>query len=233
MDEVRSLTDRFSDSVNELWDTVGGYLPELLGALVLIVAALLVAKLAQAVVEKVLNLVGIDRLTKNTQIARSLKTAEVDVDVVSVAGRIAFWVVILVFALTIADVLDLTAMSDVMRDLVAYLPNVLAAVIVLTVTVAGARLVRDVLGSALTRMRVDFGAQVAAMAFYVLAVFGVVMAFDQLGFDTTILTANITVIVAGVVLALALAFGLGGREVAGRIVEDTYAGLRSKTTRKR
>lgn len=233
MDEVRSLTDRFSDSVNELWDTVGDYLPKLLGALVLVVAALLFAKLAQMVVEKVLNVIGVNRLTKNTQVAKSLKTAEVDLDVVSVAGRIAFWIVILVFALTIADVLDLSAMSDVMRSLVAYLPNVLAAVIVLTVTVAGARLVRDVLGAALSRMRVDFGAQVSAMAFYVLAIFGVVMAFDQLGFDTTILTANLTVIVSGVVLALALAFGLGGREVAGRIVEDTYANLRSKTTRKR
>jgi hypothetical protein len=226
MDEVSSLTDRFTDSVNELWDAVGGYLPELLGALVLLVLALLVAKLAQALVEQILKVVRVDRLAKNTTVAKSLKTAEVDVDVVSVAGRIAFWVVILVFALTIADVLDLTAMSDVIRDLVAYLPNVLAAVIVLTVTVAGARLVRDVLGAALRRMRVDFGPQVSSMAFYVLALFGIVMAFDQLGFDTTILTANLTVIVAGVVLTLALAFGLGGREVASRIVEDTYSNLR-------
>ena len=232
MDEVRGLTDRFSDSVNELWDAVGGYLPELLGSLVLIVLALLVAKLLQALVEKILKVVGVDRLTQSSSVARSLKTAEVNVDVVSAAGRITFWVVILVFALTIADVLGLTAMGDVIRDLVDYLPNVLAAVIVLTVTVAGARLVRDVLRAALVRMRVDFGHQVSSMAFYVLALFGVVMAFDQLGFDTTILTANLTVIVAGVVLALALAFGLGGREVAGRIIEDTYSNLRRTTTKR-
>lgn len=231
MDEVNSLTDRFTDSVDELWDAVGGYLPELLGALVLIVVGVLVAKLAQAVVEKVLNVVGVDRLTKNTQVARSLKTAEVNVDVVSVAGRISFWVVILIFALTIADVLELSAMSDVIRDLVAYLPNVLAAVIVLVITVAGARLVRDVLAASLARMRVDFGAQVSAVAFYVLAVFGFVMAVDQLGFDTTVLTANLTVIVAGVVLALALAFGLGGRDVAGRVVESVYNNIRQ--TKKR
>ena len=232
MDEVNNLTDRFQDSVDELWDAVGGYLPELLGALVLVVAALLVAKLAQAVVEKVLNFAGVDRLTKNTQVAKSLKTAEVSLDVVTVAGRIAFWIVILIFTLTIADVLQLSAMSDVIGDLVAYLPNVLAAVIILIITIAGARLVRDVLSASLTRLRVDFGAQVSAVAFYVLAVFGFVMAVDQLGFDTTVLTANITVVVAGVSLALALAFGLGGRDVAGKIVEGVYANLRS-TSKKR
>ncbi len=232
MDEVNNLTDRFQDSVDELWDAVGGYLPELLGALVLVVAALLVAKLAQAVVEKVLNFAGVDRLTKNTQVAKSLKTAEVSLDVVTVAGRIAFWIVILIFTLTIADVLQLSAMSDVIGDLVAYLPNVLAAVIILIITIAGARLVRDVLSASLTRLRVDFGAQVSAVAFYVLAVFGFVMAVDQLGFDTTVLTANITVVVAGVSLALALAFGLGGRDTAGKIVEGVYANLRS-TSKKR
>jgi hypothetical protein len=232
MDEVSSLTDRFTDSVNDLWDAVGGYLPKLVGALVLVVVALLVAKLAQAVVEKVLNLVGVDRLTKNTSVAKSLKTAEVNVDVVSVAGRISFWIVILVFALTIADVLELNAMSAVIHDLVAYLPNVLAAVVVLIVTIAGARLVRDVMAASLARMRVDFGSQVSAVAFYVLTVFGFVMAIDQLGFDTTVLTANLTVIVAGLVLALALAFGLGGREVAGQIVSGVYSNLKS-TAKKR
>lgn len=232
MDEVQSLTDQFSDSFNEFWDVVGGYLPELLAALVLLVFALLFAKLAQALVEKLLKWARVDRLTQNPKVAQSLQTAEVSVDLVSVAGRIAFWVVILIFALTIADVLGLSAMSEVIHELVAYLPNVLAAVIVLTVTVAGARLVRDVLRAALVRMRVDFSAQVASAAFYVLVIFGVIMAFDQLGFDTTILTANITVIVAGVMLALALAFGLGGREVAGRIVEDTYGNLRRTPTNK-
>src|SRR5690606_28049549 len=135
----------------------GGYLPKLLGALVLVVVGLVLAKLAQAVVEKLLTLIRVDKLTQNSQVARSLQTAEVEGNVISIAGRTAFWVVVLVFTLTIADVLELGAMSDVIRSLVDYLPNVLAAVIVLTITLAGARLVRDVLRGALARMRVDFG----------------------------------------------------------------------------
>src|SRR5688572_12477189 len=117
MDEVNSLADQFQDAANEFWTTVGDYLPKLLGAFLLVVVALIVAKLAQALVERVLKLVRVDRLVSNKQVAKTLKTAEVDVDVVSAGGRIVFWIVMIIFALTIADVLDLSAMSDVLHDI--------------------------------------------------------------------------------------------------------------------
>lgn len=233
MDGVKSLTDQLSDSANEFWTTVGDYMPKLFGALVLLILALVFAKLAQAAVEKVLELARIDRVTKNKQVAKTLKSAEINVDIVSIAGRIVFWAVIIIFALTIADVLELTAMRDVIREILSYLPNVLAAVIVLTVTVAGARLVQDVVRASLVRMRVDFANSVSSVAFYVLVVFGTLMALDQLGFDTTVLSANITIIVSGIVLALALAFGLGGRETAARVIDDTYANYKKSTIRRR
>jgi hypothetical protein len=232
MDEVKSLSDRFTDSFDELWNAVGDYLPKLLAALVLVVAALIVAKIAQSIVERVLKLVRVDKLTTNKSVAKTLKSAEFNIDLVDVAGRTTFWLVIVVFALTIADVLELTAMSDIISGIVGYLPNVLAAVIVLTVTFAGARLVRDAVGAALRHMRVDFASTVASISFYVLVVFGSLMALDQLGFDTTILAANITLLVAGVVFALALAFGLGGRDTAKKVVDSAYDNYKKSIHRK-
>jgi hypothetical protein len=232
MDEVRNLTDRFSDATRDFWDTVGDYLPKLFGALVLLILGLVAAKLAQAIVERVLRLVGVDQLLKNKQVVKTLKSAEMSFDLVSLVGRIVFWVVIIIFALTIADVLELTAMRDVIREILDYLPSVVAAVIVLTVTIAGARLVRDVILASLARMQVSFAQSVASASFYVVMVFGLVMAVSQLGFDTTILTANITVIISGVVLALALAFGLGGRDTAKKVVDEAYANYKKSIHKK-
>ncbi len=232
MNEAKGVADQFRDSANEFWTAVGGYLPKVFGALLLLVFAVVVAKLAQAAVVKVLDLLGVDKLIKSKGISSSLKTAEIDVDLVAIAGRIVFWVVIIIFALTISDVLGLTAMSDVINSLLSYLPNVLAAAIVLTVTVAGARLIRDVVTAALRRMRVDFAHNIGNLTFYLILVFGFLMGVDQLGFDTTVLTANITVIVSGLVLALALAFGLGGRDIASRILEDAYTNLKKPKVRK-
>lgn len=222
MNDIKSLADRLSDSANEFWTAVGDYLPKILGALVLLVLALIIAKLAQTVVERFLRLIKFDKLIKNKQIEKSLNTAEISVDFIAVAGRIAFWVVIIIFAITIVDVLELDALRDVIRNLLGYLPNILAAAIVLTVAVAGGRLLRDVFRASLNRMRIDVAHTIATVSYYVIILFGAVMAIDQLGFDTTILAANITVIVAGIVLALALAFGLGGRDLAGRVLEQAY-----------
>ncbi len=232
MDDVKSLTDRFSDSFDELWTTAGDYLPKLVAALLLVIAALIVAKLAQALVERILKLARVDKLAKNKQVVKTLKSAEFNINFIDVAGRTAYWVVIVVFALTIADVLELTAMSDVIRELLNYLPNVLAAAIVLTVTFAGAKLVRDAVAGALRHMRIDFSHTVAAVAFYVLVIFGGLMALDQLGFDTTILAANITLIVAGIVFAITLAFGLGGRDAAKKVIDEGYANYKKSIHKK-
>jgi hypothetical protein len=232
MDETKSFTELISDSANEFWLSVGDYLPKLFGAILLLIVAIVVAKIAKAGVEKLLSLIGFNKLVKSKYVSRTLKNAEVNVDFIDLSGRITFWVIIIVFALAIADVLGLTAMKDVMRELLAYLPNVLAAAIVLTVTVAGARLVRDAISASLSHMRVDYGHGIAVLTQYILVVFGVLMAISQLGFDTSILAANITIIVAGIVLALSLAFGLGGRDLAGRLLEQAYANTK-KTNKKR
>lgn len=233
MEGVNNLVDTFSDSANEFWATVGDYLPKLFAALVLLIVALIAAKLAQWLAEKIIELARLDKLAKNKQVAKTLKSAEVSLDVGSIVGRVVFWVVIIIFALTIAEVLELTAMRDVIRDILNYLPNVLAAVIVLTVAIGGARLLRDVIAASLARMRVSFGNSVAAVTFYVLIVFGSLMALDQLGFDTTVLSANITVIVTGIVLALALAFGLGGRDTAKKVIDEAYGNYKKSIHKKR
>jgi small-conductance mechanosensitive channel len=222
------LTDLLSVSANEFWEAVGSFLPSLVGAILLILLGALVAKLAEKLVRKVFELISVDKLQKNKAVKKTLDDNELNIDVTNLAGRITFWVVIIIFALAATEVLGLNAMRDTIRDLLAYLPSVLAAVVVITVTIAGARLLRDAILAGLRRMSVDYAKPIANISYYVLLVFGVLMALSQLGFDTTIIANNVTIIVAGVVLALALAFGLGGREVAGRIVEQMYDNTSSK-----
>jgi hypothetical protein len=221
-ENTKSFNEVLGDSANEFWSAISSYLPKLFSAIVLLIVAIVFAKIAQTIVEKFLTLIGLNKLLKNKNVSKTLKTAEVNVDFIGLSGRVTFWVIIVIFALAIADVLGLTAMRDVIRELLGYLPNVLAAAIVLTVTVAGARLVRDAVSASLSHMRVDYSHTIGVITQYILVIFGGVMAIDQLGFDTTILAANITLIVAGIVLALALAFGLGGRNLAGRLLEETY-----------
>jgi len=233
MREVQQASDMIVSSAEEFWQTVGSFLPQLIAAILLIILAALIAKAGETATRKVLNFVGVDKLKSKKNVKNALKKARIDVDFVNITARIVFWFIIIVFAITIADVLGLNAMRDVIRELLSYLPSVLAGVIVLTVTIAGARLVRDAILAGLTTMSVDYARAVATLAQWVIIVFGSIMALDQLGFDTTIVAANVTIIVAGVTLALALAFGLGGREIAQDFLKDAQGKLKSgKKSRK-
>lgn len=220
MQGLNETTDLIANSAVEFWQAVGAFLPALLGAVLLIILGALVAKAAQMIVVKTLEVLGVNKLKKNKKVSKTLKETGLEVDVVDLSGRVAFWVVIIVFAMAAVEVLGLNAMREVIHELVRYLPNVLAAVVVLTITIAGARLLKDAVTATLKQMSVGYAAMVGTVAQWAVVVFGAVMTVDQLGFNTTIITANITVIVAGVVLALALAFGLGGRDHAARILDN-------------
>jgi hypothetical protein len=225
MNGVNQTTDLITDAANAFWSSIGAFVPALLGAILLIVAGALVAKIAETVITKVLRLAGVDKLKDNKKVAQTLKDTGVKFDIVNIVGRVAFWIVIIIFAMAAVDVLGLSAMREVINELLAYLPNVLAAVVVLTVTIAGARLLREAITIALKQMSVDYAGIVGSFAHWAIIVFGSIMTIDQLGFDTTIITTNVTVVVAGVMLGLALAFGLGGKNQAEEVLKD----LRNKS----
>lgn len=220
MQGIETTTNLITSSANEFWQAIGNFVPALLGAILLIILGALIAKLGEMLTTKILRWVKVDKLKDNKNVAQTLRQTGLEVDIVAVIGRVVFWVIVIIFAMAAVDVLGLTAMRDVIRELLAYLPNVLAAAVVLTVTIAGARLLRDTVKITLGQMGVDYAPIVGTVVHWAIIVFGVIMTVDQLGFDTTIVTTNVTIIVAGIMLALALAFGLGGRNQAEKILED-------------
>lgn len=219
MNGAQQTVDLVAESAQEFWQAVGSFLPGLVAAILLIILGALVAKLGEMITVRLLELVGVNRLKNRPQVAKTLQETGLNIDIVNVSGRVVFWVVIVIFAMTAVDVMGLTAMSDVLRALIGYLPNVIAAVVILTVTIAGGRLAKGIIAAGLRQLSIDYAGLIAAVAQWAIVIFGTVLTLDQLGVNTTILTTNLTVIMAGLMLAFGLAFGLGGREHAARALD--------------
>lgn len=228
METIQNLWDLVVDSWDSLWSAAGPFVPKLVGAAVLLVLGALVAKGLAVLTEKVLEAFGVNKLKRQKAVSSTLKAADLDVDLVSITGRVVFWVVIVVFAMAAAEVLELTALREVIGALLAYLPNVLAAAIVLTVTVAGGRIVRELVNAALSQVSLAYSGVVGTVTQWAIVVFGTLIALSQLGLNTTILTANVSLIVAGFALAFGLAFGLGGRDAAADFINDVVKRMREK-----
>lgn len=211
-----------SDPLVAYWNSFVDFMPQLVGALIVLVVGLIAATIIASIVSKLLDLAE-----SNRQVTRFLDRWNIKLKLATFVSRFVWWAVFLIFISAAVEIINVPVLTSAINSLVAYLPSILAATVVAVVTLIGAHVVRGLVRSGLEGIGVAQSKALSTAAYVVLLVFGLTAAVAQLGVDTTLLTANITVVLGGVVLALALAFGLGGREVAGKLVNNFYHSMQS------
>jgi small-conductance mechanosensitive channel len=192
------------------------YIPQLIGAIVILIIGYIVAKVLQAVVGRVLQAIGFDGWMEKGGIKQFFDRAETNQTPASILGALVFWFVFIIAITMAADALGIPQVSVVLAQLIAYIPNIIAAILILILAALLANfvsgIVRGATGSGL----------LASVAQYAIIVYAVFAALTQLGIAVQ-LTANTFLILLGAVaLAGAIAFGIGGREVARQIIEKAY-----------
>lgn len=199
------------------------WLPNLLGALALLLIGWLVARLVQFVIGGLLRRLRLDVLTERVGIARLLSNAGLEPSVSYLLARLAYWLVLFVFVLAAAESLGLIGVAEMLNQLVAYLPNVLAAALILLLGSLVAQAIGDALGRMAVQAGVAAGAALGQVVRYTLLVFAIILALDQLGIQTSLLTIAASTLVIATALALALAFGFGSRDLARNIMAGFHA----------
>lgn len=220
-----STVDSIGNPLTNYWDSFVAFLPQLIGAIVVLVVGLIVASIIASIIKRLLTFAEDDKHVK-----AFLHRWDIRLRLAKFISKFVWWVIFLVFLSAAVQVIHVDALTSTINSLVAYLPSLFAAVIVAVVALVGAKVVKSLVSDALDSFNFQQTRLISNTVYTVLVVFGFTLAAAQLGLDMALITANITVIVAGVVLAFALAFGLGGREVAGKILANLYE---NKPTKKR
>jgi small-conductance mechanosensitive channel len=202
-----------------LQDAIGlflSYIPQLIGALIILIVGYIVAKVLQAVVGRVLQGIGFDRWMERGGIKQFFDRAETNQTPASILGALVFWFVFIIAITMAADALGIPQVSVILAQLIAYIPQIIAAILILILAALLANFISGIVRGAT-------GSNVlASIAQYAIIVYAVFAALTQLGVAVQ-LTANTFLIVLGAVaLAAALAFGIGGRELARDILEKAY-----------
>jgi small-conductance mechanosensitive channel len=208
---------------SDFWSQVAAWLPSLIGALVLLILGWLVASLGGAVVRGLLRRLGLDRLAERTGVSGALVEMGLDGSASRLLGRLIYWSILLLFVLAAAESLGLPGVSETLRSLVSYLPNVLASALILLLGGFLARIIGDATGALAIQSGIDSGAALGQAIKYTILALTVILALQQLGIQTALLVMVSVVLIAAVALALALAFGLGSRELARNIMAGFHA----------
>jgi small-conductance mechanosensitive channel len=211
--------------INRAGDTLGEFLPQLAGALILLVVGLLLAKLAGWLVRRGLRAAGVDDLAERWRVNETLARAGLQgslAGVTAVAVRVILSVIVVFAALML---LGLEPLSQSLNEALLFLPNVIAAAAIVLAGVVLAGLVRERVDRLTYQM--DFPVPLGQLAqIATLAIFAITAA-AQLGVSAGVLVLVVAIVLAAVAGTFAIAFGLGGREVAralnaGRFVREAY-----------
>lgn len=206
----------------ELWRTTLAFLPRIAGALVLLLAGWIIARLLRLVTFKLVR-----RLGRWGTIDREMKASGVDDVAPRAVSTIIYWAMFLVVFAAAGQVLGLDVVSGVLGQLARYLPSVLSGVVVVIAGVVVSNLARHAASSAARAARIAHARSLGEVArIAVLAIAGVI-ALEQFGINSTVLVLTLGLVIGGGIAGVALAFGLGSRDavsnlIAGRHLNRVY-----------
>lgn len=197
---------------------LGGFLPKLLLAIIILITGWLLAKFVRAVVVKGLKAVNFQVLTEKAGIDGFLQQGGIRTGTTGVLGTLAYWVVILLTLMVAFNGLGLTYITDLVSRIVLFIPKVIVAVLILAIGIYFARFVAQAISAYGKNVGMEDAELLARVSQYAIMVFVVLIALDQVHVVTDIIRQAFLILLGGVVLALALAFGIGGQKTAGDLL---------------
>ena len=209
-----------SNSLQQALNSLFGFIPNLIGFLVILVIGYFIAKILKTVIAKLLDKVGLDDHLHSGQSGEFVERMSPGASPSRLIAAVVFWFIFL-FALSAAiGALKIPAVTAFMNQVLAYLPNVIVAVLIFVVAgvvaAAVAGLVAKTMGDTPT------GKVVAAVVPALVMGIAIFMILNQLKIAPEIVQITYTALIGALALGLALAFGLGGREVAAEMLRNAY-----------
>ena len=214
--------DTLMASFRDAFTMILSAIPRILGFIIIVAIGWFVSSLLAKGVTGLLRVIRFDELMQKSGLADFMNKMGTGIDSVGIVAGIVKWIVRVVVLLVAFDALGLPAVSDVMRQLLLWLPNLVVAIFVLFIGGIAARALGNIVRGATAEGGFSNPETLSNVARTAVWAFAVVVAINQLGIATNLINTLFTGFVGALAIALGLAFGLGGRDLASRTLENWY-----------
>ena len=208
------------ESLNRFWIDIGAFLPNLLVAALLLIIGWIVAKVVQNVTIRGLRFLRIDVFAERSGIEDFLLKGGVRFTTVTLIAALIYWTILFVVFLAVLNTLGLDIAAELFNQVILYIPNVIVAIALLIFGTLFAQFVQSALFTYLNNIGISGARLVSGIAKYAIIVFVISIALEQLAIGGDILVSAFQIAFGAFCLALALAFGLGGRDWAARVIDN-------------
>ena len=222
-DRSTNFGDRLQASFAQVF---GDIVPALLGALVILFAGYLLAKVLEKLVERFLRRIRLNKMLERGGVMQAVERSGSHLNPVRVLANLVFWLVMFAVILVAANALGLESLANVFSELVSYIPSVIAAIVIILVGIVLGGFVGGLISASAGALHGGRAlARVGRGGVILLAIF---MALQELGIATDIVTTAFAILFGAIALAMALAFGLGNRDLAGEVTREWYQQYRAE-----
>ncbi|PCI06170.1 MAG: small-conductance mechanosensitive channel [Flavobacteriaceae bacterium] len=216
------LNDLNSSFLDNMWSGFLDFIPKALLAIAFFIVAIVVLKIVNFVLSKVLKVTNIDSLTTKLNEAELFGKSDFTVQPSVIILKFVKFLVIMIFVIIGAEKLGLHMITEGIGSFIAYLPVLITALLIFVVGVYLGSVVKGAILNTFKSLEISGSSLVSNIAFYAIVVIVTITALNQAGIDTSMITSNLTMIVGAMLASFTIAFGLGARDVILRLLLGFY-----------
>ena len=216
------------EPVTQMLARVAGFLPTFIGVLVILIAGWIIAGALKNVVIKVLKLIQLDTASEKSGLGDILRRGGIRQTVSELIGALIYWLIMLMVFMTALNALGMTVAAALLDKVILYIPNVIAAMFILSLGIFFSSMVGTIVRTASSNAGITQAKFLGQATQTVIMIFAAIITLEQLNIASSVLNLTINIIFASMGLALALAVGLGSKDIAGKLMQDLVNKVKGK-----
>jgi hypothetical protein len=199
-----------------------GFIPSLIGALILLVAGWFISGFLARLIARGLNAIGLERAVERSGIGRFIERANTRWTMSEIIAALIKWSIFLIFIQAAASLFGMPQVTGIINSVILFIPKLIVALAIVVIGSLIAKFLAGLVRGSLSEMGVGYSGLFAKLTQYAVIAFSIIAAFNQIGIAQTVVNTLLFGFIGSLALALGLAFGLGGREVAAQITRSWY-----------
>jgi hypothetical protein len=223
METIINWKELIFNSLGEIINKIVEGLPNLLGAIFILLSGWVITKIIIYILKKVLRLAKVDRLTELINEKKLFGKSDFSFDVLAVIVGFVKWVLYLIFLIVASEIMNWKIVSAGIGNLLIYLPTLFSAIALFMIGIYIANFIKKAIRGLFDSFVFNGAKIFSNLVFYIIAIIITLTALNQAGVDTDIITNNLTLILGAFLATFAIAFGLGSKEIIADLLKSFYA----------
>ncbi|MFZ1749212.1 MAG: mechanosensitive ion channel domain-containing protein [Saprospiraceae bacterium] len=197
-------------------------IPKFVTAAIIVLVGMMLSKMIKKIIIKSLEKFGIDALGSKLNEIDIIANNNIEVKLSNIAGKIVYYMLMLIFIMTAVGVLDMPVLADLIQDFIKFVPNLIAAFVILIVGLLIADTVKNIVSTTCKSLGMPSANIISSFVFYFIVINIIIVALSQAQINTEFFAQNISIIIAGGVLAFSIGYGFASKDLVASFLASYY-----------